>query len=174
LTAAEDLVRLVPQKCDGYALEARVLSASGNAPEAIRRLRLAASQSPDRAGCLRSLAEIAIETRSLAETDEALESLMRAPCADDRACAANFLWVASHAEQVGEMGRAFIAYKRAYERTPTDDVLQNVARLASDAGLHADALASYNLLMKRHPEDARWQKAVALEGTLVAKTAAGL
>jgi hypothetical protein len=56
--------------------------------------------------------------------------------------------------------QALAIYKRAFERAPNDDLLlQNVARLAGAAGLNAETLRDYQVLERRHPEDARGRKA---------------
>jgi hypothetical protein len=62
--------------------------------------------------------------------------------------------------------------RRAHEAAPWDDgVLGEGARLASIAGLHAEALAYYQMLMKREPTNSLWPQKVEAESNAVAHAA---
>jgi hypothetical protein len=55
-------------------------------------------------------------------------------------------------------------YKRAYGLTPDNDgVLEQMGRIASALGLHAEAAGDYERLSRKHPENARWKQASAAE-----------
>jgi tetratricopeptide (TPR) repeat protein len=72
----------------------------------------------------------------------------------------NLLWVAAMEEGRGNLRSALGTYKRAYERAPEDEgMLENMARLAAQAGLNGEALEHYEDLARRHPNDSRWKRA---------------
>jgi tetratricopeptide (TPR) repeat protein len=74
------------------------------------------------------------------------------------------LWVAETEQSYGNLGKALALYKRAYDQAPDDDsLLERVARTASALGLHAEAREDYERLARKHPEDARWKQAAAVE-----------
>jgi hypothetical protein len=72
--------------------------------------------------------------------------------------------VAREEESRGNPVKALTLYKRAYARTPADDaLLEQVARLTSAAGLHAEAADAYEQLSRKHPGVERWKQAAVFE-----------
>jgi hypothetical protein len=173
LERARELANVDADSCDGPALEARVFSATGDAGEGLRRLHVAASTRADREGCLRALVQQAIAAGKPEEAESALEQLARPPCDAQPDCLARLQWVAKEQEQLGHVGHAAMTMRRAHQAAPWDDaLLLEAARLASAAGLHAEALADYELLVKREPGHPTWPKKAAAEAAAVAKAAA--
>jgi hypothetical protein len=168
-----ELERVAPSDCEGHALEARVFAAQADGREAVRRLRLAAQTSPDRDGCLRALVDQAIAAGDGDEADVALQQLARPPCAGgEPACLERLRWVAQRQEARGHAGHAALTLRRACEAAPWDDgLLAEAARVASAAGLHAEALADYQLLLRREPANPLWPQKVNAESTAVARAA---
>ena len=160
LASAHTLVALDPAKYDGYGLEARALTASGQAVQAMDRLGRACDTVGERVPCLQLLAGLASEAHDEPRLDTALKEISKAGCVDKEQCISNLVWVASTEEHGGNPRRALATYKRAFERAPDDDsLLENIARLAKATGLNAEALRDYQELARRHPDDVRWKQA---------------
>jgi tetratricopeptide (TPR) repeat protein len=114
----------------------------------------------DRVGCLQVLAGIARAARDEPRLNAALNEIVHAGCADEKACLGNLVWVAQAHEASGSLRQALATYRRAYERAPEDDtLLENMARLAGATGMNAEALRDYQELGRRHPDDGKWRKA---------------
>jgi tetratricopeptide (TPR) repeat protein len=93
-----------------------------------------------------------------------LDKVASAGCSTDAECARNFTWVAQEEESRGNPVKALAFYKRAYSQTPDDDdLLEDIARLTSAAGLHAEAADAYERLVRKHPADDRWRQAATIE-----------
>ncbi len=164
LDAARLAMQLAPTTCEAYALRARAQAASGNAVVAVRELSEASDRVTDRVVCLQALAVLAHRAHDETHASEAMARIANAGCAQDAECAGNLAWVAALEEQRGNPQRARVLYKQAYERAPEEDgLLESIARLAASGGLHAEAADDYAQLGRRHPDDARWSKAVNVE-----------
>jgi tetratricopeptide (TPR) repeat protein len=160
LSLARKLEQLDPATCEGYALEARVLTSAGQSAQAMDRLARVADTVGDRVACLRALTNLARSTGDNRRFDAALSEIVRAGCSDETECVNNLVWVAQAREASGNLVQALAIYRRAYERAPDNDsLLENIARLAGAAGLNAEALRNYQELEHRHPGDGRWRKA---------------
>jgi len=157
LFLARKLEGLEPSTCEAYSLEARALAARGDTGAAIDRLERSLDKVVDRVSCLRGLVALATASHDERRLDAALNEVARAGCTDAKQCVGNLVWVAQTQEGRGSPRAALAAYKRAAERAPDDDaILENVARLAGAAGLHAEALKDYQELARRHPGERRW------------------
>lgn len=173
LRLAQELEHVAPDSCAGHALEGRVFSAMGDPKEGLARLRVAASTSTDREGCLRALVDQAIAAGNADEAESVLEQIARPPCDAQPDCLSRLRWVAKRQEELGHAGHAALTMRRAHEAAPWDDaLLLEAARLASAAGLHAESLADYQLLMKREPDHPLWPQRVTAESAAVARSAA--
>jgi tetratricopeptide (TPR) repeat protein len=174
LEGAARVIRGYPQDCLGYALRAQVLTAAGEARAGITELAHSADQVSDRTACLRQVVSL---SRTAGETQVAagaLDSLANAGCSDDAECARNLIWVARNEEEMGNARKSLVLYRRALERTPQDDtVLESVARLAAETGLHGEAAEDYERLAQQHPDQARWVRAAGDERAAAMRDAVG-
>jgi hypothetical protein len=161
-----------PSQCYPYVLHARAAVAAGETAAALKELQAAADSVLDRVTCLQALAEMARRTGDNEHAETALGQIVKAGCTDDGECARQLVWVASQQEAIGNRSTALSLYKRAHDRAPDDDsVVENVARLAAGAGLHAEAAETYDGLAKRHPADARWPDAASKQRQAAVKEA---
>jgi tetratricopeptide (TPR) repeat protein len=156
--------RVVPRRCGPYVLRARARIATGDATIGLRELEAATDKVDDRLECLQSLAGLAQSAGDDGRTARAVDKVVRAGCSDDAVCVQNMVWAAQIEERRKEIARALVLYRKAHERAPDDDsILEAIARLASKAGLHAEAADAYRRLAERHPEQPSWRKAVQAE-----------
>ncbi|HLK37223.1 MAG TPA: O-antigen ligase family protein [Polyangiaceae bacterium] len=156
--------RAAPPACEAHALRARARIAAGEPTAALRDLQVAADSVSDRVACLEALEGIARAAGDAPRANAALDQVVRAGCSDDRDCVRELAWVAARQEATGNPHSAYALYRRAYERAPDDDaLLENIARLAAQAGLHAEAAEDYKRLAGHHPGDPRWPAAALHE-----------
>jgi hypothetical protein len=175
LARAERVVQIEPQKCEGFALRARVRVASGDAARGLVELENAADTVIDRIECLKQLADVARRGGDVHRVEAALDKIVAAGCADDAECATDLTWVAQQDEGDGNLRKALVLYKRASARVPDDDaLLERSAALAARMGLHAESAADYERLARKHPEDKRWTKAVEVERSAAMRDAVRL
>jgi tetratricopeptide (TPR) repeat protein len=126
----------------------------------------------DRVSCLEALEGIARSAGDRERAQAALDQIVRAGCGDDEECARELSWVARRQEATGNSLAALAAYKRAYEHAPEDDaLLESIARLAAQAGMHTEAAQDYDRLAVRKPNDARWRKAASEQHQAAVKDA---
>jgi tetratricopeptide (TPR) repeat protein len=129
----------------------------------------------DRVVCLQALESIAQGAGDEERALRVLDKVANAGCNEDRDCARQLTWVAQQAEVRARPSKALALYRRAYERTPDDDdLLENIARLASTAGLHAEAADDYERLARRRPQEERWRTAADIERASAVKHALNL
>ncbi len=167
LEAATRATQLAPGRCDGYALLTRARLAGGDRAKALDELEQRADELPDRVACLEMLAPMALATGDEVRAERVLDKVVSAGCADDAACAAQLKWAATQEEERGHLSKALSLLRRAHERAPDDDGIDDTAgRLSSRLGLHAEAADAYERLAQRHPRESRWQTASAAERAL--------
>jgi tetratricopeptide (TPR) repeat protein len=167
---AERVKRARPDACEGYLLHAKLLVAEGEPRRGLDELDDAADKVQDWGTCLRELVQISRAQKDETRATAALDRLTRAGCVSDDECAQNLLYVATVEIERGNPRRALALYKKAYEKSPDDDLLASDAALAARVGLHAEALQTYMKLVERHPGDARWSTAAATERDAVARS----
>jgi tetratricopeptide (TPR) repeat protein len=164
LARAERVVQLAPDKCVGYALRARARVATGESVEGLAQLEKATDGIADRLACLQEMVLIARSAGDTHRVESALDKIVTAGCADEAECASSLRWAAAQNEGAGNLRKAFVLYKRASERFPDDDaLLERAAELAARMGLHAESAGDYERLARKHPDDARWRQAAAVE-----------
>jgi hypothetical protein len=167
LDSAQRVQAALPEKCVGHELLARARIATGQSAAALDDMAREADKVSDRVHCLQRLAALAMWVNDSARLDAALLSVQNAGCAEDEECARNVVWVAGIEESRGDLMRALAIYRRACERMPDRDTLrESAARVASKAGLHAEAADDYTVLARRHPEIAQWGQAAEKERDL--------
>jgi hypothetical protein len=167
--------KLAPASCDGFYLHAEALLVTGNAEGAVRELSDATGKVNDRTYCLERLAEVARAARRDPPLSETLDQIARAGCAEVKECVGNLRWVAGFEAGRGNRRRALSLLQRAAERDPNDDeLLAEVAKLASAVDLHAEALRAYEDLARRHPTNREWQAGIAAERTALFASSAKL
>jgi tetratricopeptide (TPR) repeat protein len=165
-------VQIEPNQCEPQVLRARARIAAGEAVAALNELQAATDSVTDRVTCLESLEGLVRSTGDRERAQAILEQIVRAGCSDDKECAQELSWVARRQEATGNPHAALAAYKRAYEHAPEDDaLLESIARLAAQAGLHAEAAQDYDRLAVRKPSDARWPKAASEQRQAAVKDA---
>jgi tetratricopeptide (TPR) repeat protein len=175
LEASERAKELLPTNCESYALHARARLAAGDVNGGLAELEDAADRVPARADCLKRVVALAQRSKDLARAEKALDRLVGAGCSDTLDCSANLRWAAAQATAMGDSRKALALYRRAYQRAPDDDrLLEELARLASACGLHAEAADDLERLAKRHPLDRRLQDDAAVERAAAVKDAVGL
>jgi hypothetical protein len=157
--------------CISVSLHPRALFVAGDTTRALDELESASDTVTDRIQCLDLVATLANRAHDESRYDEAVERILRTGCAEVSECTRNIVFVARQEESRGRYHRALGLYRRAYESAPDDDeLLTNIARLAAREGLHAEALADYQALQKRHPGDDRWSALIATERDAVTRT----
>jgi tetratricopeptide (TPR) repeat protein len=161
---AKSLQQLEAGKCAGFALEARARAAGGDAKRALTDLEKASEAAGERVVCLKEVIRVAGTAGDEPRIERALEEIAHAGCSEDRECVANLVYVAQTEENRGSPRRALAMYKRAYERAPDEDsLLMQMARLAAQVELHAEAVEDYEKLARRRPAEAQWREAAARE-----------
>ena len=175
MAASAHLIQLSPESCDGYGLRAELLAAAGDGMKAVDLLEQATTHVADPAGCARKLVAMAKSTGQVARAEVALEKLTNLGCATEAECVANVIFAAQTEEALGHKRRALAFYRKGNERAPErDDLLVEIARIAIDLDLHAEALDAYDRLARRQPGDARWSTgSVAEREIIMSKRALG-
>jgi hypothetical protein len=163
LEAAQRARRLQPATCEPYLLQARVRVADGDTSRGLAELAEGANLASDHVQCLQALAGLAEEVHDERRETEALTRIIASGCAADEECAVNLAWVADKEEHRGNARSALAFYRKAYDRFPRDTFLESVARLAASTGMHTEAADGYERLARKHPDEARWQRAAATE-----------
>lgn len=156
------LLAVAPDECVGYVLEARIGLASGNR-SALSKLESSTAQVQDRTACLHQLVLLSIGAGDEARADATIQEVLNAGCNTDEECSAQFDWAATVEETRGHVAKALALFEQSCKRNPQDSCLENVARLASREGLHAEAADAYERLARSHPDDSRWPSAVQRE-----------
>jgi tetratricopeptide (TPR) repeat protein len=156
--------RLAPDKCSGYALHSRARMATGDSEGALRELADAADHVADRVVCLKQLVDVAVSAKDEDAVKQATNKIVNAGCIDEDECARNVAWVGDMEQKRGNVQRAVILYRKAFERAPGDEAaLRSLAVLAAQAGLHAEAAQAYERLSQLHPANAGWRRSAELE-----------
>lgn len=156
-----------PMSTTGFMVRARVMAIQGDPAAGLAHLRRACDTGVERAPCLVSLAELAIDLHRDAEASRAIDELARSACTDDSTCVSLQLTAAGLEDGRGNPGRALVFVRRAVQLAPERaDVLESVAVRSSQLGLHADALDAYERLAREHPENATYAAGAEKERTL--------
>jgi tetratricopeptide (TPR) repeat protein len=172
LELAERVRAVAPTKCVGVSLHARAVLASGNTRGGLDELERGTDEVFDRVTCLEDLVVAANEAADSTRLDGALEKVARAPCEGDAECIDNLLFVAQWDERRGNPLRALAAYKLASERAPDNDAVTiAMARVASSAGLHAEAAEYYRRIARRHPGEPEWVRAADAQVQILTRNA---
>jgi hypothetical protein len=163
LVTVKRLIALEPGRCEPFILRAR-LEIAGDEPNGLKNLAAATQTVSDPDVCWRWLGELAVATQSEAYVTMAEEALGRAGCVNDNECADNFLFVASLEERRGNSRRAMNYYEKAHERAPDrEDIVYATAKLASDLGLHAQALEAFRNLERMSSDASKWRASAEKE-----------
>jgi hypothetical protein len=145
--------------CETTAIFARVLALAGEAKRAVESLAAATDSAQDRGPCLQELAALAISTKDDQTATTAIEKLARMPCDSSTTCVANLLSAAQLEGTRGNANRALVFLRRAAAADPDrEDVVEQLATQAARAGLHTEALAAWEKLAARRPEDSRFRR----------------
>jgi tetratricopeptide (TPR) repeat protein len=163
LTLTERVRTDEPDRCTGYVLLARIRMADSRVSDGLAELQEAADHVTDRVSCLEQLVTLSRRAGDESRAEAALDRLLGAGCGDKAECAENASWAARDEEAHGNLRKALALYRRAYDRAPSDNLLEQIAALASRAALHAESAADYEILMRRQPDVTRWREAVARE-----------
>jgi Tfp pilus assembly protein PilF len=160
-----DEVRLLsPNVCAGHALMARARIAAGGVKQALAELERAAEGVEDRASCLETLVVLARGAGDVGRAERVLDGIAHFGCNSSEQCSQTLRWVSAQEEAVGDMQRAFAVCRRGHERHPQDvELLACSARLAANAGLHAEAAQDYAELTRRRPDNVQWREAEVAE-----------
>jgi hypothetical protein len=168
---AKALQRIAPDRCVGYALEAQARVASGEGVAGLRPQREAAPRVTDRTGCQTGLVALATKTGDAAAVTTAIDELVHAGCTDERECVDILLFAADVEQARGNPSRALALVKRARERSPeNDDLIVRSCQLASQLGMHVEAMQGYMSLARRHPENPQWARAAAAENSTLVRS----
>ena len=167
---AQRAQRTAPADCSAYTLEARVRVADGDKAGGLAVVERAVDLVTDRVACLEALVEVAYSAGQGGRAELALEQILNAGCVEAAECTHNLRWVAQQEEAHGFSGKALGLYKRTLDASPDDEaLLESVARLAAQAGLHAEAAEDYARLGRRHPEEVRWRLSEEIQRLEVTK-----
>ena len=156
--AAEALAQREPLKCEGHLLVARFRILEGKTKLALDNLDKASEIVADRGYCQQKLIDMAFESGDRRRADAALDRLVRSGCGGAADCLQLYLWAASAAERRNNPAMAVALYRRAAEAAPErDDILVTIAELGQRGGVGlADAVAAYDSLSRRHPDEPQW------------------
>jgi hypothetical protein len=167
--------RLAPDKCEGYALMARARVAGGDGAKALAEFEHRVESVADRSECLKELAMAAFSAGDEQRAESTLDRVAKAGCGKETECVQNLVWVGDQETAHGNARKALSLYRRAYEQSGEDEaLLERLARLAAEAGLHAEAAKDYELLSRKRPEEARWKDAAIDQRLAAARAAAGI
>ena len=152
LAAADRAEASNPTSSIGFMVRARVSAMQGDPAGGLEHLRQACETKVERAPCLVSLVQLAIDLHHDAEATRAIDDLSRSACKDDDACVSLLLTAASLEDSRSNTSRALVFLRHATQISPDRfDVLEAVAAHASHLGLHADALDAYQKLARLNP-----------------------
>jgi tetratricopeptide (TPR) repeat protein len=159
LAQAGQVQMLSPRLCIGHVLRARILLAGGDAKQALDELEHVSDDVNNGLSCDHDLFLVAQDAHDIPRALAALDRIARLSREVTADWIQDLLFVARWEENYGNVPEALAAYKKAYERAPDDDeLLTQIARLASSAGLHAEAVADYEQLARHQPGEPKWQK----------------
>lgn len=158
LRAVTHLEALEPGRCEPFVARAGLQLANDGGAPVLHQLELEAQTSTNPVVCWRALGELALAENNDPYVTTAEEAVARSGCGADEECVANLGWAASIEERRGNLRRAIMYYERAQERAPArTDIAEHIATLASQTGLHAEALDAYRRLQKSTPNADRWR-----------------
>ncbi len=164
LALRDRLVALAPSDCDARVLRAQILIQSGETKRALDELEAAMDEVENRLLCTQRLVTLARETHDDERMTRVVERLRRTGCTVEEECVSNLLYLAQAEEARGSRHRALGLYQSAHERAPErDDIVADVARIASSLGLHGEAIDAYGSLARKHPAETRWAEAILVE-----------
>ncbi len=160
--SAERLAARAADVCSSHLLLARVRIAKNEVVQGLEGLESAADRVTDGRACSRELVTLSLSVNARARADAAIDRALRRGCAGGIDCVDVYGWAAATEEARGNMRRAVVLYKRAYEADPMrDDILEHIGGLAFQVGLTAEAVDAYGRLAARHPENPVWATRVA-------------
>jgi tetratricopeptide (TPR) repeat protein len=172
LAAVAALARLEPEQCGPPVARARLEIAVGDAHTALRDLQTAAQNTKEPTDCWRSLGELALAAQDDAYLAVAEEVMSRSGGATNQDVANNLAWVGSLEERRGNYRKAQGYYRKAKETAPDrGDILEHCAHLASQLGLHSEALEGYQKLVTMVPGEPLWRQLADHERALLAREA---
>ena len=164
LASATTVEGLSPRTSEGYVEHARAVAAAGDPGSALKELAGACAMVEDRITCLQEEVRLAISASDEAYVEKGVVGIVNNGCSDNAKCAADLEWVAEIEYERGNRQKALAFYRQALERAPdNDNLLEHVAAVASQIGLHAEAARAYDRLSQRYPADPRWKEAAAQE-----------
>ena len=122
--AARRVQQLAPDTCDGYAIEARVMVATGRTADGLRKLQQDLDHVTDWPGCDATLASLAISAGQDSMASAAIDALAKHPCAREEDCVSNLLSAASLESTRNSPHRALVYLRRAKEIAPGREDVQ--------------------------------------------------
>jgi tetratricopeptide (TPR) repeat protein len=164
LGLADQLERIAPNKCASYVARANLVALEGDSAGALTLLENAGDKVADRPACMRELVLLSVKLKDDTRATASLDRLARMGCATDAECVDDLVFVAEVELGRNNRRRALAFYEKAVERAPQrEDLLGQVAALASDLGLHAEALAALHKLGQVHPDRPGLKEATSRE-----------
>jgi tetratricopeptide (TPR) repeat protein len=164
LRLADALRNRLPTRCVGHAAHAELLAMGGEAERATKELEAATFEVEDRMTCAATLVSLQRTAGANVALSRTLERLANAGCDSDDECVRMLLFIAGVEEQRGHARSALVYFRKAHARSPdADGPLSQVARVASQLKLHAEALEAYRELVRRNPESQTYRDALARE-----------
>jgi len=124
---AQRVQEVAPESCDGYAIEARALVATGRTADGLRKLRQSLDLVTDWPTCDATLATLAIAAGDESTASRAIEALAKRPCAREEDCISNLLGAAALETSRGSPHRALVYLRRADELAPARQAIQKAA-----------------------------------------------
>jgi tetratricopeptide (TPR) repeat protein len=157
----EALERSAPRTSEATRMRARKLVADGKLDEAERMLGERCASHVDRGACLRERAELAARLPDPARLEIAARELDRASCTVRAHCADARTFVGELYGRRDEWNAALAQYLRAARDDPRETRWLAVARVATRAGAHAQAVDALEHVTARRkpgsdPELDRW------------------
>jgi hypothetical protein len=162
---AEILTRTDSSDSSGEEIRARLLVASGAASEAERALSERCRAYGKRLTCQRTRLEIALALDNAERVDAALKELFAAACPPSKVCAVEATWAGDFIARAGpkHVRLAVTAYRRAVQNEPTADRWLRLAGSASQAGLHGEAVAALEKVVRIRGADPALKQRIELE-----------
>jgi hypothetical protein len=144
-----------PEDPTAILLRARLLVATGRAPDAERLLRDGCPRykSAALASCLRGRVDAAVAARTLELFRPAAKDLDAAACPFGGSCPEVLGHLGAQAEGLGDLGDALSYFQRAAAEAGSDANWTAVARVATALGEHALAANVLANLARSHPDD---------------------
>ncbi|MCA9623627.1 MAG: hypothetical protein KC731_31615 [Myxococcales bacterium] len=129
--------------------EARWRAARGETVEAEEELARRCERVDDRVECLRERARLAARLETPERLELAGKALRAAVCRNAIQCAQVTMWLGDLYLERGERGAALATYERALRDQETEDLLDRVATVSSQAGLSSRAIMALEKLLAR-------------------------